>query len=250
MNCQMMRVISSPSSSTTVPCTLILAMRCVLQTGVVLTSRYSGRNMPSPSGRPRPSLQGMTESRTPTRRRHDRGRVSRRMGRPRPLTGDLLRHRRTRRPAARDVTRLVPDPLRPAPPHPGRARGAPQPVDVNDRITVAAMQEQLGVEEELRAAGVEESDLKNIASPLQILRDTFDLTPSATVSTGRRWPSGSRRCPARSMAYIASLHLAAQRGSVRPIAAGSRRHRAEPRQRRRGRVLPDLRPRRQDRGRH
>jgi uncharacterized protein (DUF885 family) len=92
-----------------------------------------------------------------------------------------------------------------------------QPVDVNDRITVAAMQEQLGVEEELRAAGVEESDLKNIASPLQILRDTFDLTPSATVSD---WETVAKRLaavPGAIDAYIASLHLAAQRGSVRPI---------------------------------
>ena len=31
MNCQMMRVISSPSSSTTVPCTLILDIRHDLQ---------------------------------------------------------------------------------------------------------------------------------------------------------------------------------------------------------------------------
>jgi uncharacterized protein (DUF885 family) len=92
-----------------------------------------------------------------------------------------------------------------------------EPADANDRITVAAMHEQLGVEEELRAAGVEESDLKNIASPLQIIRDTFDLTPSATVDD---WQTVAKRLaavPAAVQAYISSLEYAARRGSVRPV---------------------------------
>src|SRR5579885_1141301 len=55
---------------------------------------------------------------------------------------------------------------------------AAEAVDANDRITIAALREHLEVHEELRAAGAEEADLKNIASPLQSIRDTFDITPA------------------------------------------------------------------------
>ena len=96
------------------------------------------------------------------------------------------------------------------------ALAAAQPADTNDRITIAAMQEQLGVEEELRAAGVEESDLKNIASPLQIIRDTFDLTPSATVADWETVAVRLAAVPAAVDAYVSSLRFAAERGSVRP----------------------------------
>ena len=96
------------------------------------------------------------------------------------------------------------------------ALASAEPGDVNDRITVAAMREQLGVEEELRAAGVEESDLKNIASPLQIIRDTFDLTPSATVADWETVAARLAAVPAAVGAYVSSLRFAADRGSVRP----------------------------------
>src|SRR5947209_6020111 len=41
------------------------------------------------------------------------------------------------------------------------------PTDANDRITIAALREELSVAEELRAFGADVSELRNIASPLQ-----------------------------------------------------------------------------------
>ena len=55
------------------------------------------------------------------------------------------------------------------------ALAAAEPTGANDGVTVAALRETLTVEEELRATGAEESNLRNIASPGQEIRDTFDL---------------------------------------------------------------------------
>ena len=53
-------------------------------------------------------------------------------------------------------------------------------VDDVDRVTKAAMQERLGLQLELHEAGENGADLNNIASPLQSIRDVFDLMPSDT----------------------------------------------------------------------
>jgi uncharacterized protein (DUF885 family) len=92
---------------------------------------------------------------------------------------------------------------------------AAQPADAIDKVTVVALREELTLREELRAAGTEESDLSNIASPLQAVRDIFDLTPT---STAEEWADVARRLAAVPRAidgYIESLRLAASRGDVR-----------------------------------
>jgi uncharacterized protein (DUF885 family) len=92
---------------------------------------------------------------------------------------------------------------------------AVEPVDANDRITVAALREHLVCLEDLRATGAEESDLSNIASPLQGMRDVFDLTPMTTVDD---WSTVAKRLAAVPNAlagYTESLRLAASRGDVR-----------------------------------
>ncbi len=61
------------------------------------------------------------------------------------------------------------------------ALDASQPVDANDRITIAALREELEVAELIRAAGADESELNNIASPVQQTRDVFDLMATATA---------------------------------------------------------------------
>jgi uncharacterized protein (DUF885 family) len=89
-----------------------------------------------------------------------------------------------------------------------------EPVDSTDRITVAALREELTVREQLREAGAEESNLTVIASPLQEIRDTFDLTPTATADD---WATVAKRLRAVSTAvdgYIESLRFAAERGHV------------------------------------
>jgi uncharacterized protein (DUF885 family) len=87
--------------------------------------------------------------------------------------------------------------------------------DANDRITVAALRSEITVEEDLRDLGTEESQLNNIYSPVQNVRDVFDVTPTATVDD---WATIARRLaavPASLEGYVASLRYAAERGRVR-----------------------------------
>jgi uncharacterized protein (DUF885 family) len=100
---------------------------------------------------------------------------------------------------------------------------ATSPVDANDRITVAALREELTVAEALRDLGAEESELRNTFSPLQNIRDVFDVTPANTVDD---WEIIAQRLAAvpRSVdGYIESLRFAAGRGHVsarRQVLAG------------------------------
>ena len=65
-----------------------------------------------------------------------------------------------------------------------------QPVDDVDRVTVSALRERLGLEVEAHEAGIRTSSLNVIASPLQEVRDIFDLMPTDTAeqvaTIGRR----------------------------------------------------------------
>ena len=54
------------------------------------------------------------------------------------------------------------------------------PVDDVDRVTIAAMRERLGVAIEMHDAGLDLGELNVIASPLQSMRDVFDLMPTDT----------------------------------------------------------------------
>jgi uncharacterized protein (DUF885 family) len=95
------------------------------------------------------------------------------------------------------------------------ALDASVPVDSTDRITIAALREELTVREELRAAGEEESSLNVIESPLQLIRDVFDLTPASTVDD---WAIVTKRLhavPNSLDGYAESLRFAASHGRVR-----------------------------------
>lgn len=96
-----------------------------------------------------------------------------------------------------------------------RALQSAHPVDANDRVTVAALDDQLEIAEQLHQLGEDESEINNIESPVQKLRDVFDLMPTTTVA---HWEIGARRLaalPASVDGYIASLRHAAGRGHVR-----------------------------------
>ena len=54
------------------------------------------------------------------------------------------------------------------------------PVDDVDRVTIAAMRERLGLQIELHDARLDVGDLNVIASPLQSMRDVFDLMATDT----------------------------------------------------------------------
>ncbi|WP_375488454.1 DUF885 domain-containing protein [uncultured Jatrophihabitans sp.] len=90
------------------------------------------------------------------------------------------------------------------------------PADDTDRITIAAMRDTLGIEQELRAAGGDEARLDVLESPVQTIRMVFDLMPTATDED---WATISRRLAAVPQAvagYTESLRTAAARGEVRP----------------------------------
>jgi uncharacterized protein (DUF885 family) len=99
-----------------------------------------------------------------------------------------------------------------------------QPVDSTDRVTIAALREELRNLEELRATGANEMSLDVIFSPLQLIRDVFDLTPTTTVD---QWATVSTRLgavPTAVEGYIESLRVAAARGQVaarRQVEAGA-----------------------------
>jgi uncharacterized protein (DUF885 family) len=95
------------------------------------------------------------------------------------------------------------------------ALDAATPVDSTDRVTVAALREDLTVREELRAAGWEESSLDVIASPVQLIRDVFDLTPVETVDDWATVATRLRAVPTAVDGYIESLRFAASHGHVR-----------------------------------
>ncbi len=90
------------------------------------------------------------------------------------------------------------------------------PVDDVDRVTVAAMTERLGLAEERYAAGLDEMSLNVLASPLQAVRDVFDLMPQATEDDWRVVATRLGRIPGALEGYRASLLLARDRGQVSP----------------------------------
>jgi hypothetical protein len=67
------------------------------------------------------------------------------------------------------------------------ALAATEPVDANDRITAAALRDQVEAAEDLHDAAEDFSDLDGVASPHHAIRSVFDLMPTPS-------PPGSVRC--------------------------------------------------------
>jgi uncharacterized protein (DUF885 family) len=95
-----------------------------------------------------------------------------------------------------------------------RALDGQAPVNEVDQVTLAAMRERLGLQVELHEAGETLVDLNVIASPVQGLRDVFDIQsgdgPDAWAAIAERL-SGLPRSGA---GYAESLRLGASRGRV------------------------------------
>ena len=94
------------------------------------------------------------------------------------------------------------------------ALDAATPVDRTDRITVAALREELAVAEELRAAGHEEANLNNIDCAIQNLRMSFDLMPTSSTDDWSVAATRLSRVPEALTGYAASLRHAAAAGHV------------------------------------
>ncbi|WP_420114658.1 DUF885 domain-containing protein [Pseudactinotalea sp.] len=94
-----------------------------------------------------------------------------------------------------------------------RLAGA-EPADDVDRVTIAAMQERLGLQLELEEAGERHGALNVIHSPLQTVRDVFDLMATATTADWERIAERMHAVPGAIEGYIASLQHAAGQGRV------------------------------------
>ncbi|PQP40829.1 DUF885 domain-containing protein [Mycolicibacterium austroafricanum] len=96
------------------------------------------------------------------------------------------------------------------------------PADAVDVVTVAAMRERLGVLLEMHDGGLDLGELNVIASPLQTMRDVFDLMPTDTEDD---WATIDRRLaqiPRRVAGYADALRASAAKGAA-PAARQVRR---------------------------
>ena len=96
------------------------------------------------------------------------------------------------------------------------ALGRATPVDDIDRVTMAAMQERLGLADETYAAGLDQMSLNVLASPLQRIRDIFDLMPTDTDAHWVTFAGRLTKVPAALDSYVESLRAAAASGLVSP----------------------------------
>lgn len=89
-----------------------------------------------------------------------------------------------------------------------------EPADDVDRVTMSTMRERLGLAEEVHAAGFDAMDLNVLASPLQGVRDIFDLMATDTADD---WATIARRLtkvPAALTQYLDLLAETARDGRV------------------------------------
>jgi len=85
-----------------------------------------------------------------------------------------------------------------------------------DRVTLAAMKERLGLAEETYAAGLDQMSLNVLASPLQAIREVFDLMPTETDAHWMTFAERMTKVPAALDGYLESLKASAVRGLVSP----------------------------------
>jgi uncharacterized protein (DUF885 family) len=97
------------------------------------------------------------------------------------------------------------------------ALDAAVPVDQTDAVTAAALRERLGLVLERHELGLDLADINNISSPVQFLRDVFDITPTAGVEDWSRVADRLAAVTAAVAGYRESLEAALD-GGWRPPA--------------------------------
>ena len=90
------------------------------------------------------------------------------------------------------------------------------PMDDVDRVTIAALTDRLELAEQRHAAGLDEMALNVLASPLQLVRDIFDLMPQESEAHWQTFAVRMSRIPAALEGYRESLLAARERGLVSP----------------------------------
>jgi uncharacterized protein (DUF885 family) len=91
---------------------------------------------------------------------------------------------------------------------------AVSPIDEIDVVTMAAMRDRLGIAVELYEADSWHADLNVIASPVQTLREVFDVMPTTSTDDWANIASRLRLIPQSLAGYRASLSAAARRGRI------------------------------------
>lgn len=89
-----------------------------------------------------------------------------------------------------------------------------QVTDPTDQVTLAAMQDRLGLAVELYDSGAWHADLNVIASPVQTIREVFDVMPTDTADAWGDIAARMRLIPQALSGYRASLRQAAANGQV------------------------------------
>ena len=91
-----------------------------------------------------------------------------------------------------------------------------EPIDDVDRVTISALRNRLELDEEIHAAGLDEMSLNVIASPLQDLRDVFDLMPQDSEASWATFATRMTKLPTALGQYQESLLAARDKGRVAP----------------------------------
>ena len=91
-----------------------------------------------------------------------------------------------------------------------------EPIDDVDRVTISALRNRLELDEEIHAAGLDEMSLNVIASPLQDLRDVFDLMPQDSEANWATFATRMTKLPTALGQYQESLLAARDKGRVAP----------------------------------
>lgn len=89
-------------------------------------------------------------------------------------------------------------------------------MDVTDEVTVAAMQDRLGLSVESFEAGDHKAWLNNIESPLQSLHEIFDLMPTDTPEQWAAVASRMSGIPAAVDGWIETLREGIRDGLLLP----------------------------------
>ncbi|GAA1849098.1 DUF885 domain-containing protein [Brevibacterium marinum] len=87
-------------------------------------------------------------------------------------------------------------------------------LDDVDLVTIDAMRERLSVDRDYYEAGLDHSSLNVIESPLQSIRDVFDLMPTETAEDWETIDTTMAAVPDSVAGYQESLSLAKSRGQV------------------------------------
>ncbi|MDH6193662.1 uncharacterized protein (DUF885 family) [Mycobacterium frederiksbergense] len=98
-----------------------------------------------------------------------------------------------------------------------------QPADHIDVVTIAALRERLGVIVDVHDAGLDLGELNVIASPLQAMRDVFDLMATDTEDDWALIAKRLAKVPERAEGYAHALREAARTGhapAVRQVSRG------------------------------